>query len=156
MSYIYKTTSSARSPHLEELEPGTDGTRFCRKFFTRNIALAQFCMFNLLGDGRQLHTFQQLDQQNATMSSARPPLHVAAVSVKENRVTFECPHCWSKYDRCDEPARGARPSFHEHGIDSAEGRTQVVIRAPHCHAGRFPTDKCQFAIHVTEDTLWIK
>lgn len=87
--------------------------------------------------------------------SARPPQHVTALSVKGTRVTVECPNCWSKYDKCDEPARGARPLFHEYGIDPADGRRQVLIRSPHCAAGRFPTDKSQVAIHVTDDTLWV-
>lgn len=88
--------------------------------------------------------------------SSRPPCHVDAASVKGNRVTFECPFCWSKYDKNDEPARGARPSWHEHGFDPADGRTQIVYRASHCQGGRFPRDKSGFAIHVTPDTLWVK
>ena len=92
------------------------------------------------------------------MSSGSDPsihyVHVNALRAKGTQVSFQCPYCWSKYDKYDEPTRAANPIIHEHGINSDDGRTQVLYRMPHCKAGRFPKGKFGFAIHVIETTPW--
>ncbi len=87
------------------------------------------------------------------------------ISQRKKEVEFQCPFCWTAYDKYDEPAKRARRKVHTHKVESMDPlcnvafivtsqhvADRVLIRTPHCGGGRFPQDKIAFAIQVTTNT----
>ena len=68
------------------------------------------------------------------------------------QVTFECPFCYTKYNKDGRPSKRARRLFHFHGLGGTSNlsndETTTLFRVPHCRNGKFPKEKSLFKIQV--------
>lgn len=58
-------------------------------------------------------------------------LYVVAKSVNKMSITFECPHCWTKYKKNGEPSLRAKRVVHSHG-SCGDISNRIEHRALHC------------------------
>lgn len=85
------------------------------------------------------------------------PLRISALEVNDYHVTYECPFCFTKYNKNGQPSKRAKNHIHQHGNLGNKKIGSHFVRVTHCYdKGLEKSGELNISgvdIEITSDTI---
>jgi len=78
---------------------------------------------------------------------------VKAAWIDDVHIAFDCPFCWTKYNKDGSPCKDAKPLEHHHGSGGDKTTNRVTHRVAHCGGNPAAVVYNGFNIFITPDTV---
>jgi hypothetical protein len=74
-------------------------------------------------------------------------INVIALNIDKVHFYYECPRCWSKYKKNEEPYKNSKHKIHIHGSGN-DFSNRIEHRISHCFKNNYNA-----IIHITDETI---